>query len=313
MFCRICGHDNGDRGTGTCSKCGFDLEYQNRPLKEQRAPLQKVLDRPLHLEGSKHLEVFAHKRTGLFGVALGILGLIICIIILASFQRAQVATSMETNALSNENVPDVPIDSLPVRVGSDIVYELNDAANSAEPHTNLNLSLIPEGSTVAFIASGTVPIKPLVIYMDQKNREGEQADLDLDRLCLWTDETRTTFETLPLIVQPATPDTSATRPVALKILFTDQWLVGRIEEFSIEIPSPLPDGEFNQAKLDSVLTQVSRRLQNRDLGERQVEVTVMFSETTLLGDAFEVMQAVLPSIESRGYLGLGLRYFLLES
>lgn len=313
MFCRICGHDNGDRGTGKCDNCGFDLEYQNRPLKEQREPLQKTLDRPVRIEGPDHLVVIPHKKSGLAGVGLGILGLILCTVILVSFDRAENVSTGSSADSSSSLEPEVPLDSLPIRIGSDIVYQLNAEGTSAEPHTNLNLSLIPEGSTVAFIAPASVPIKPLVVYIDMKNREGDQANLDLSGLCLWTDEGMTEFERLPLIVAPVMPDSSPTRPVGVKVLFTDQWLVGRVEEFSIEITSALPGGEYDQAKLDSVLTQVQRRLDNRDIEGRPVEVTVMFSESTLLGDAFEVMKAVLPSVESRGYAGLGLRYFLLEN
>ncbi|HOF67397.1 MAG TPA: hypothetical protein PLX54_07315 [Candidatus Fermentibacter daniensis] len=313
MFCRICGHDNGNRGKGACNNCGFDLEYQSRPLAEQRASLGKRIDMPLAIDGPDHLVLVRRKRSGLLGVWIGILGLIVCVVLLTSFDRAEYrsAGTEVDPALSEE--PAIPVDSLPIRVGSDIVYQLNSEATSAEPHTNLNLSLIPEGSTVAFIAPSTVPIKPLIIYMDQKNREGAQANLDLNTLCVWTDESMTGFESLPLIVQSVTPDSSPTRPVTLKILFTDQWLVGRVEEFSIEITSALPGGVYNQAKLDSVLAQVERRLSNRDIEGRPVEVTAMFSESTLLGDAFRVMKEVLPSVESRGFSGLGLRYFLLES
>lgn len=313
MFCRICGHDNGNRGKGACDNCGFDLEYQNRPLSEQRASLRQPVDMPLVVDGPDHLVLIRHKRSGLLGIWIGILGLIVCVVLLTSFDRAEISgTGTEADLASSEE-PSIPLDSLPLRVGSDIVYQLNGEATSAEPHTNLNLSLIPEGSTVAFIAPSTVPIKPLVIYMDQKNREGAQANLDLNTLCVWTDESMTRFESLPLLMQSVAPDSSPTRPVTLKVLFTDQWLVGRVEEFSIEITSALPGGEYNQAKLDSVLTQVERRLSNRDIEGRAVEVTVMFSEATILGDAFRVMKEVLPSVESRGFTGLGLRYFLLES
>ncbi len=312
MFCRICGHDNGDRGTGPCSRCGFDLEFQTRPLSEQRAGLGKPLDSPDRAGSHGHLETFHHKRTGFVGIFFGIVGVVACIYILASFERAQETATGLDYAEGIDVEEDIPLDSLPIRVGSDIVYTLNAAGTSAEPHTNLNLSLIPEGSTVAFIGPPSVPLKPLVTFIDQKNREGAMAKLRLEAICCWTDSTETSFTRIPLIVPPVSYPDSAVQPVVFKLIFTNEWIVGRVEEFSIEVPARLNSPGFSQFKFDSVMTQVSRRLENRELEGRPVEVIAMFSETTVLGEAVEVMQLILPAVEEKGYRGLGLKYFLLE-
>lgn len=311
MFCRICGHEN-ESDKGPCSNCGYDLGFQVLPASEQRKGLQKTLDMDLRLEGSDHIEAGRPRHTGYLGIVLGLIGLVVCVFVLVSFERVEVTSEPVVDMLLTD-VPEIPLDSLPIRVGSDIVYTLNPTGTSAEPHTNLNLSLIPEGSTVAFVGHASLTLKPLVTFIDQKNREGAQARLRLDNLCMWTDSTETGFVSVPLIVQPAQPDTTQPLPVTLKLIFTNEWLVGRVEEFQIEIPAPLPSGAYSEAKLDSVLYQVDRRLASRDIEGRPVEVIAMFAESTSLGDAFPVMSAVLPNIEERGYRGLGLKYFLLES
>jgi hypothetical protein len=310
MFCRVCGHDNGDRGKGKCAKCGFDLEYMNLPLGEQRKNLQHPMEQPAD-QGDNSFRLYTHKKTGLFGVSLGIVGILAAIFIITTFERVEVQSETSTFDNTTEPVEDVISDSLPLRIGADIVYVLNDSGTSAEPRTNLNLALIPEGSSVAFIGSRSVPIRPLVNFIDRKRAEGAQARLDLNAVCCWDDSTETGFTRIPLFVETSTED-SASRPVLVKLIFTGEWIDGRVEEFSIDIPSPNPGGQYNQYKLDSVLTQVSRRLAGRELGVRPVAVIAMFSEDLDLGQAVDMMQRIHPSVDSLGWEGLGLRYFVLE-
>jgi hypothetical protein len=312
MFCRTCGHDNSNRATGICSNCGYDLEFQNLPRDEQRKGLRHRIDAPLEL-GDTSFRTHHYKRTGLVGVAMGIICVTVAAYITLSFDRAETSDdSMDIGAVEDTVQAQTPSDSLPILVGSDIVYVLNDNGTSAEPRTNLNLSLIPEGTSVAFLGSRSVPLRPLVSFIDRKRAEGAAARLNLNALCCWTDTTQTSFTKVPLFVGNPNPPDSSQAPVIFKLLFTDEWIVGRIDEFDINIPAPITGGEFNAWKYDSVLTQVSGRLSRRDLGGRPVEVTAMFAENSSLGHAVDIMQAIYPSIDSLGYRGLGLKYFVLE-
>jgi len=310
MFCRACGHDNGENSRGKCSNCGFDLEFQTLPLREQREGLQKPVEGRLDI-GDTTFRTHHYRRTGLTGVVIGIAGLVVTIFIISTFDRAQIVGSDEELQAVADTLA-APSDSLPIEIGADIVYVLNDSGTSAEPRTNLNLSLIPEGSSVAFLGSRSVPIRPLVSFIERKRAEGETARLDLNALCCWNDDSHSTFTRIPLVVTDPTPADSATAPVTLKLIFTEEWLLGRVDEFGIDITAPVRAGEFSAWKLDSVLTQVSSRLSRRDLGGRAVEVTAMFSEGSNLGHAMDIMLQVQPSVDSLGYRGLGLKYFLLE-
>lgn len=311
MFCRVCGHDNGDRGTGKCSNCGFDLEYMTRPMSEQRSALRSRSDRPLEL-GDTTFRTHHPSRTGLLGVGLGMLGTLTAAYIILNFERAQVLDTPPDVVAFDSMETDLPVDSISIRIGSDIVYVLNETGTSAEPHTNLNLSLIPEGSSVGFIGRRELPIRPMVAFIERKRSEGAAARLNLNALCAWDDSTETSFVRVPLVVGDPNPPDSSTAPVQVKVIFTDQWIDGRVEEFDIDIPSPISGGQFSQYKFDSVMTQINNRLIRRDLGGRAVEVITMFPESTALGRAVDIMQQAYPTVAGLGYRGLGLRYFVLE-
>lgn len=320
MFCRTCGHDNGKRSTGKCANCGYDLEFQNLPLKEQRKGLSHRIEAPLDL-GDTTFRTHHYKRTGLVGVVAGIICVTVAAYITFTFQRAQVTGEDDNGtAFADTATADLPQDSLPIRVGSDIVYVLNDSGTTAEPRTNLNLSLIPEGSTVAFLGSSTVPIRPLVSFIERKRAEGAAAHLDLNALCCWVDSGRTEFETVHLLVSNPNPPDSTMAPVSLKLFFNypnplrevnvDEWIIAKVPEFDIMYQGGVSAGQFNAWKFDSVMTQVTRSLSRRDLGSRPVEVTAVFADNSNLGHAIDIMQTIYPYIDSLGYRGMGLTYFL---
>jgi len=312
MFCRTCGHDNGSRSSGKCSNCGYDLDYQSLPLSEQRKGLRHRIDAPLDL-GDTTFRTHHYRRTGLLGVALGMVFVSAAAYITLTFQRSQTSDEGIDQGTAEDTVQTaLPTDSLPLQVGTDIVYVLDDSGTSAEPRTNLNLSLIPEGSTVSFLGSRSVPLRPLVGFIERKRSEGAAAHVSLDALCCWNDSTHHSFTKAPLLVSDPNPPESLPAPVVFKLIFTNDWIVGRVDEFDINIPAPVSGQAFNVSKYDSVLTQVSNRLARRDLGGRPVEVTAMFAENETLGKAVDFMSAAYPAIDSLGYEGLGLKYFVLE-
>lgn len=218
MNCRICGHDNGERDSGLCANCRFELADQNRPLDEQRSGLRK----PLPSDGSskKHpadLWVPRKNMAGQLAVMIGAAGAVIAIIILALFDRAEYEPEVESTDIAM--VEEAAIrDSLPVRLGTDIVYEFNIEGTSAVPRTNVDLALIPVGTKVSFLGHRDLSIRPVVSYMTQKMAGRDFLILAAHNLYCWTDTTQTAFTRVPLVKpfveDPA--DTAAVEPVVMR-------------------------------------------------------------------------------------------------
>lgn len=307
MYCRVCGHHN-KRETGKCANCGFDLGVQNTPLADQRKSLEKRSTKPVGFEERMPMKVHKSSSAGLLGAAFVVIGLFITVFIVTNYERA-VLVSESHHSFSAEEEIELPIDSITVIVGSDIVYVMNKEGTSAVPRTNLNLQLIPEGSTAAVLCHKSVPLKPLVVFVERKLIEFKGVVI-MDQLCVWNDSTEEEFRSINLVSPPHESDSLA-EPVVMKLILMDEWLVGRIEEFNIDIPSPLTVG-FTQSKFDSVMNQVTRRLSSRDLGEREIHVWAMFPEESTVGDIMDILFNITPSFDSLGFKTYRLKYFRQE-
>lgn len=314
MNCRICGHDNQQRDTGPCANCGYKLDDQNLPLKEQRSGLEK----PLPSNGSPtghnaDLWVPRKNKAGYLAVLIGSTGAAIAIFILASFERAEYVPPVEVAAQEIEEAQ-LPRDSLPIRLNTDIVYEFNSEGTSAVPRTNVDLSLIPIGTRVSFIGNRDLSIRPVVSYITQKMAGRDFAILEAHNLYCWTDTTKTEFLSIPLekpFVESPT-DTSAVEPVLMRFLFTEEWLRGEVQEFSIDVVEPSGGFRFSARPFENVLRQVQSRLARRDIGTRPVHVVLLFPDNSTLGQAMDIAVQVQQYSDSLGYQGFLLRYATIE-
>jgi hypothetical protein len=254
------------------------------------------------------MKVHKGSKAGLLGAVFVIIGLFITVFIVTNYERAVLVSELH-QSLSAEEEIELLVDSIPVIVGSDIVYVMDKEGTSAIPRTNLNLQLIPEGSSAAVLCHKSVPLKPLVVFIERKLIEFKGVVI-MDQLCVWTDTSENEFRSISLISPPYESDSLA-EPVVMKLIFMEEWLVGRIEEFNIDIPSPLTSG-FSQSKFDSVMNQVTRRLRNRDLGDREIHVWAMFPEEFTVGDIMDILANVTPSFDSLGFRTYRLKYFRQE-
>lgn len=314
MNCRICGHDNQQRDTGPCENCGFKLDGQNLPLSEQRSGLEKPLPSNGSTSGQNaDLWVPRKSNAGYLAVLIGGAGAAIAIFILSSFERAEYTPHVETVSQEIEEVQ-LPRDSLPIRLSTDIVYEFNPEGTSAVPRTNVDLSLIPIGTRVSFIGNRDLSIRPVVSYITQKMAGRDFAILEAHNLYCWTDTTMTAFQSIPLVkpfVESPT-DTAQVEPVLLRFLFTDEWLRGEVQEFSIDVVEPSGGFRFNARPFENVLRQVQSRLARRDLGSREVHVVLLFPDNSTLGQAMDIAEQVRHYSDSLGYRGFLLRYATIE-
>ncbi len=304
MRCRNCGHEN-DRNTGKCDNCGFSLAPQTDPGKDQRAAMQKPID-----QGGKHsvvsldLAASSRSKAGLIGLVVFLIGAAGALYIFSSFDRAVLE---QENELAHEIVEiEIPLDSLPIILGTDIVYVFNAEGTSAAPRTNVDLALIPEGTTVSFMGSGSMSIQPVVNYMLQKINSNDFRFLAPDSLFAWADSTETDY--MAVAILPLLDDSAEVQPVELKLLFTDEWFRCIVEEYNKDIVEPADGYGFNQRVFSRGMDQAVRTINRRNTEERPVHVTLLFPSESTFGDAMEIAESVFVAIDSLGYHGFNIKW-----
>ncbi|MCK5131071.1 MAG: hypothetical protein KAR40_02840 [Candidatus Sabulitectum sp.] len=304
MRCRNCGHDN-HRNTGKCDNCGFGLEPQTDPVKDQRAALQKTVDDGISGNGKAPELISPHKgKSGLIGLMIFLIGAAGAIFIVSSFDRAEYEPEVE---MAHEVVEvEIPIDSLPILLGTDIVYVFNAEGTSASPRTNVDLSLIPEGTGVSFLGSGSMSIQPVVNYMLQKINSNDFRSLVPDSLFAWSDSTETDY--MAVAILPLLDDSAEVQPVELKILFTDQWFRCIIEEFNKDIVEPSSGYAFDERVFNRGMNQAARTISRRNTDERPVHVTLLFPSESTFGEAMEIAESVSAKLDTLGYEGFNIKW-----
>jgi hypothetical protein len=285
----------------------------NLPLEEQRSGLRNKLEKPVTFQERVPLKKEVPNLSGWIGVAFFIIGLVGAVYVLKNFEQShRVIGGNHEDAMAADESGSDYIDSLPIRMETDLVYEMNREGTSAAPHTNLDLNMMPQGSTVGILGHRDLLIKPVAVFIEMKKLE-VRGNLEIASLICWDDTTEGSFSRVPLFLGQETPEDSA-GPVEFRLIFMNDWLVGRVEEFDIDVPAPVSSGRFSQAKFDSVLYQVRRRLDRRsDIDDRTVQVTAMFTEETLLGEAMDVLERIHPPLDSLGYKGFNIKYFRVEN
>lgn len=303
MRCRDCGYDN-KRNTGKCDNCGFALDPQTEPLKEQRAALQKPLVDNKANVIPVELECHKKGKGGFIGLIVFSIGLLGAFLIISNFEQAEYTPEV---ANIHEIVEvEVPIDSLPILLGAEIVYEFNEEGTSAAPRTNVDLSLIPEGTGVSFLGSNSMSIQPVVNYMIQKMNGNDFRVLVPDSLYAWRDSTKTAFMAVPIL--PIIEDSTEIQPVELKILFMDEWLRVMIEEYDKDIIEPATSFAFSERVFNRALNQAERTISRRNTEERPVHITLIFPGEATLGEAVEIAESVFVYTDTLGYEGFNFRW-----
>ncbi len=313
MNCRACGHKN-KRDEGRCENCGFELSFQTLPLKEQRNGLQKALPSGGKKHPPRHLNSDRKSPAGFFGVVVVVLGLALTLFMVNTMERPERLLENGNDSGFEEETIVILQDTIPGIIGSDIVYVFDPLGQSATPRTNINLSLIPDGTTVSFLGQRELSIKPIVNFLMQKMGSRDFNILAVDRLCCWTDSTRTAFLEVSLIKppRPVSEDSLSLEPVDLRILFTDSWIRGMVDEFRIDEIEPTVGLVYNESGFNKVLGEVSRSLGRRDLGERIITVTILFPDDTKLGQAMDILTEIAPAVDSLGYEGFLIKYAIIE-
>ena len=311
MHCRSCGHDNKNRSTGKCDNCGFKLDDQNEPLAVQRAALQKPLENISDSVSKDPPDLVPARKSsaGVIGILIFLAGLAGTIFIVKNFERSVYEPVVQLNAAELGEV-EIPLDSLPIILGTEIVYVFNDQGTSAAPRTNVDLSLIPEGTRVSFIALGSISIQPVVNYMQQKINGSDFRYLTTDSLYSWYDSTKTEYAAIPILKPVPTPeqDSTVVQPVDLKILFTEEWLRFIVEEYNTDVVEPVTGFAFNGRSFTRVLGQVERSISRRNTDQRPVHITLLFPGTVTLSEAIEMADSVTVYTDSLGYLGYHVKW-----
>jgi hypothetical protein len=314
MICRCCGHDNNGRDSGNCANCGFDLKSQNDSLKEQRDGLQHKLEKPVGFQERTEFKTPPSRgHLPAVGVLLAIAGLVAAYVITHVFERSEYTPELPHRTEFDQVVQESPVDPISSLIGSDIVYVFNDSASRALPRSSVDMTLIPEGSTVSFLGSGVVPLRPAASYIIQKINQREFNPLTIDRLCVWTDSSQTGYISSPLIKLDQSPVDTIPGAVIVKLYFTPEMIRGSVEEFSIRYDKAITTNEFTDAQITDVLSTISRRLERKDYGDRVVQIAVLFDyEVYDLSDAVRLMNRMAPqAIDSLGYEGFAVSVFSL--
>lgn len=311
MRCRSCGHENPGRTRGRCENCGFLLDNQNDPLREQRSALQKPLqdkDSSTPTEAPKLVPTHK-KKAGLLGLAIFLVGALGGIYIVSSFERSVYEPEVNPDDLALEEV-EIPVDSLPIMLGTDIVYVFNAEGTSASPRTNVDLSLIPEGTKVSFLAHGSISIQPVVNYMGQKINSSDFRYLAADSLFAWLDTTETAYASVPILkpVPPPEVDSTVVQPVELKLLFTDEWFRCQVEEYGTDVVEPVTSMAFNQRIFNRSISQVERSINRRNTEDRPVHITLIVPGTSTLLEAVDIAESVLVYTDTLGYSGFHIKW-----
>jgi len=313
MFCRCCGHDNEGRDRGKCSNCGFELSTQNDPASEKRSALGKRLEKPVGFkERAEFKEPPPKGEATKFGFLIAIVGLGVAVALTSVFERSEYTPPPPAREGFQEVAPVAQTDSVATLIGSGIVYVFNDSATIALPRANVDMNLIPAGTTVSFVGPSMVPLRPAANYIAQKIGQRDFDPLTVDRICVWTDSTETAFVEAPLTRLPRQADSTAS-PVLVKLYFTPEMLRGRVDEFDIQHDIAVFDAEFSQSQLDGLTSAIASRLQSRNLGDREVKVIALFDYNAYdLGDAVEILGRMAPYVvDSLGYSAFYLNVFAL--
>ncbi|MBN2587835.1 MAG: hypothetical protein JXA64_01895 [Candidatus Fermentibacteraceae bacterium] len=314
MFCRCCGYDNNGRDSGRCGNCGFDLSKQNLSITEKRSALQSKLEKPASFrERTEFRTPPPRGHAPVIGIVIALMGLAAAFVITHSFERSEYTPALPQRDRFEELVPEIQVDSLALLIGSDIVYVLDDSATVALPRANVDMTAIPEGSTVSFLARWSTPLRPSATFVLQKISQREFNVLSIDRLCVWTDSTETGFISAPIIRLRQSLVDSVPGPVLVKLYFTPEMMRGRVEEFNIQIDRAITTDEFTDGQLTDLLESVAGRLARQEYADRGVQVAVLFDYNAYdLGDAVEIMRRLAPvTIDSLGYEGFSLSVFAL--
>ena len=314
MICRCCGYDNNGRSKGKCENCGFELSTQNDGMKSKRSAIQSKLEKPVNFKERTEFKVPPPRgNIPVIGILIAIVGLAATFVITNVFSRSEYTPELPERVGYQEIIPEIPTDSIATLIASDIVYVLNDSASRALPRTNVDMTVIPEGSTVSFLGGWAIPLRPAASFVLQKISQREFNPLTIDRICVWTDTTETEFISAPLIrIEQSNIDTIS-GPVLVKLYFTPEMMRGRIEEFSIQYDKAINTSEFTDSDLNDLILTVSRRLGNKDYEGRRVQVAALFDYNAYnLGDAVDIMRRIVPiTIDSLGYEGFSVSVFAL--
>ncbi len=314
MICRCCGHNNNGRDTGKCANCTFELSTQNDSLAISRSALQGKLEKPVHFQERTEFKTPPPRgNSTTIGILIAVAGLAVAFVITNVFERSEHTPALPERERFEEAVEEAHVDPIATLISSDIVYVLNDSASRALPRANVDMTVIPEGSTVSFLGSWPVPLRPTATFVIQKISQREFDCLRIDRLCVWTDTTKTEFISAPLIrIEQSSVDTLVS-PVLIKLYFTPEMMRGSIGEFSIQYDVPVTTPEFSDNQLNDLILTVSQRLERKDYEGRRIQVAALFDyEAYNLGDAVDIMRRITPmTIDSLGYEGFSLSVFTL--
>jgi hypothetical protein len=313
MICRCCGHENELRDKGKCANCGFELSTQNDPASEKRSALKKRLEKPVGFKERAEFKVPDQNREiTKFGFLIALVGLGVAIALTSVFGRSEYTEPPMVREGYQVVEPVQLSDSIATLLGSEIVYVFNDSATLALPRANVDMNLIPAGTTVSFVGSPVVPLRPAANYIAQKIGQRDFDPLDVDRICVWTDSTESDFISAPLTRLPRQSDSTQT-PVLVKLYFTPEMLRGRVEEFNIQYDVAIFAEDFEQSQLEGLVSTVAGRLSGRDTGDREIKVITLFDYNAYnLGDAVEIMNRIAPLVvDSLGYSAFYLNVFAL--
>ncbi len=280
-------------------------------MKELRSALKDPLESrgPDRCDNPPELVPRKKNHAGFLGLVIFLVGAVISVYIVSSFDRAvyEPEVDLADLALIEE---ETPLDSLPIMLGTDIVYVFNAEGTAASPRTNVDLALIPEGTRVSFLASGALSIQPVVNYMQQKINGSDFRYLSTDSLFAWVDSTETAYLSVPVLKPVPSPeqDSTAIQPVDLKILFTEEWLRFMVDEYNTDIVEPADGYAFNQRAFTRLLDQAERTIARRNTEGRPVHITLLFPGTSTLLEAVDMAESVSAYTDTLGYEGFHIKW-----
>jgi len=314
MICRCCGHDNNGRNKGKCENCGFELSTQNDAIKSKRSALQTKMEKPVNFKERTEFRVPPPRgNMPAISILIAIAGLVATFVITNIFSRSEYTPPPPEREGFEEIVEETPVDSIAALISSDIVYVLNDSASRALPRVNVDMTAIPEGSSVSFLGGWQVPLRPAASFVIQKISQREFNPLTIDRLCVWTDSTESDFIAAPLIRLEQSIIDSIPGSVLIKLYFTPEMMRGSVEEFNIRYDKAITSSEFSDSQLNDLVQTVSRRLDRHDFDGRRVQIAALFDyDAYNLGDAVDLLRRISPlAIDSLGYEGFSISVFSL--
>ncbi|OPL17930.1 MAG: hypothetical protein AVO35_07160 [Candidatus Aegiribacteria sp. MLS_C] len=312
MFCRCCGYDNKGRDKGRCENCGFELSTQNLAASDKRSALKDRLESTSR-ERTEYRTPPPIGHAPVIGATIALLGLAAAFVITHSFERSEYTPELPEREGFEELVPETPVDSLALRIGSDIVYVMDDSATVALPRANVDMSAIPEGSTVSFLGKWSTPLRPSATFILQKISQREFNVLDIDRICAWTDTTESSFISAPLVRLEQSGADSLPGPLLVKLYFTPEMMRGSVEEYDIQVDRAITTDRFTDDQLTGLIGTVSERIEREGRQGRRVQVAALFDYNAYsLGDAVDIMRRLVPvTVDSLGYEAFSLSVFAI--